>query len=120
MDNNQGTRPSPRRRPPRRQQLRWTEDVTAEVAYLLVGQLLQAIETRDLIGQAKGVLMGRYHIDADEAFERLVAESQRRSVRLTTVARRVVTSTARRVVTSTARPATPVPGVLGAPVLAPV
>ena len=44
--------------------------------------LRQAIESRDVIGQAKGVLMERHGMTADEAFQHLRAESQRRNLRL--------------------------------------
>jgi AmiR/NasT family two-component response regulator len=39
--------------------------------------LKQAIATRDVIGQAKGILMERYRITADEAFDQLRKASQR-------------------------------------------
>ena len=35
-----------------------------------------ALETRDVIGQAKGILMERHGISADEAFDRLTKVSQ--------------------------------------------
>lgn len=48
----------------------------------LVSQLHEAVDSRDVIGQAKGVLMARFGLDADEAFSRLRDESQRRNVKL--------------------------------------
>ncbi len=39
-------------------------------------QLHQALATRDLIGQAKGILMERFNIDAAAAFAMLVQSSQ--------------------------------------------
>lgn len=44
--------------------------------------LREAIESRDVIGQAKGVLMERHSMTADDAFEQLREESQRRNIRL--------------------------------------
>ncbi|MCU1448730.1 MAG: response regulator with putative antiterminator output domain [Acidimicrobiales bacterium] len=41
-----------------------------------VAQLERALASRDMIGQAKGILMERYRITADEAFERLRVASQ--------------------------------------------
>ena len=45
-------------------------------------QLAESIATRDLIGQAKGILMERYRIDAQKAFSLLVRASQQRNVKL--------------------------------------
>jgi hypothetical protein len=52
--------------------------------------LREAMRTRALIEQAKGILMGRHRISADEAFARLRRVSQRTNVRLTEVAASVV------------------------------
>ena len=48
-----------------------------------------ALESRDVIGQAKGILMERFRLSADEAFELLVAASQQAHVKLRTVAERL-------------------------------
>lgn len=48
--------------------------------------LERAVESRDLIGQAKGMLMERHGLDADEAFSRLVRISQQNNIRLAVVA----------------------------------
>ncbi|KAB1149202.1 ANTAR domain-containing protein [Streptomyces luteolifulvus] len=53
-------------------------------------QLTEAMRTRDLIGQATGILMERMDIDAAEAFESLVRASQRENVKLRDLARRIV------------------------------
>lgn len=48
--------------------------------------LLIALNSRDVIGQAKGILMERYKITADEAFDLLIAASQRSQRKLHAVA----------------------------------
>ncbi|MFJ5996763.1 ANTAR domain-containing protein [Streptomyces sp. NPDC092370] len=53
-------------------------------------QLTEAMRTRDLIGQATGILMERQGIDASAAFESLVRASQRENVKLRDLARRIV------------------------------
>jgi AmiR/NasT family two-component response regulator len=49
-----------------------------------------AVVNRDLIGQAKGILMERHRITADAAFTLLAAASQRKNVKLTDVAAHLV------------------------------
>ncbi|MET9775182.1 ANTAR domain-containing protein [Streptomyces sp. NPDC006367] len=56
-------------------------------------QLTEAMRTRDLIGQATGILMERLDIDAAGAFESLVKASQRENVKLRDLARRIVDAT---------------------------
>ncbi|OBB92417.1 histidine kinase [Mycobacterium sp. 852002-30065_SCH5024008] len=53
-------------------------------------QLRRAIETRDTIGQAKGMLMERFDIDAAGAFELLVKLSQNTNARLEQIALKLV------------------------------
>ncbi|MEE3752977.1 ANTAR domain-containing protein [Mycobacterium intracellulare] len=53
-------------------------------------QLLRAIETRDVIGQAKGVLMERFNIDAERAFDLLTRLSQETNTRVEPIARKLV------------------------------
>lgn len=53
-------------------------------------QLQSALTTRDLIGQAKGVIMERYDVDAVRAFEMLRELSQSMNTRLADIAQRVV------------------------------
>lgn len=53
-------------------------------------QLTEAMRTRDLIGQATGILMERLDIDAAGAFDSLVKASQRENVKLRDLARRIV------------------------------
>lgn len=49
-------------------------------------QLTTALSTRDLIGQAKGILMERFGIDDYKAFRMLVESSQHTNLKLTDVA----------------------------------
>jgi GAF domain-containing protein len=56
-----------------------------------IAQLRQAASSRDLIGQAKGILMERYDFDSDsEAFDLLVRASQTSHIKLHEVARQIV------------------------------
>jgi GAF domain-containing protein len=52
-----------------------------------------ALRNRDLIGQAKGLLMARAEVGEDRAFEMLVGASQRMNVKLVEVAHRLVSGT---------------------------
>jgi hypothetical protein len=54
-------------------------------------QLRQALETRDVIGQAKGILMHRRGIDADEAFDLLRRTSQDLNIKLAELATTLTT-----------------------------
>ena len=49
-----------------------------------------ALKNRDVIGQAKGILMERHKISDEEAFEQLRGASQRLNIRLSTLAERVL------------------------------
>ena len=65
----------------------------AAVAYAGVQReagLERALATRQVIGQAQGVLMEREHLSAEQAFEQLVQVSQTRNVKLHDVAERLV------------------------------
>ena len=53
-------------------------------------QLHVALRNRDVIGQAKGMLMARGDIDEDQAFDILRKASQRLNIKLREVAQRVV------------------------------
>jgi AmiR/NasT family two-component response regulator len=55
-----------------------------------IDHLRTALETRDVIGQAKGILMNVHKIDADEAFELLVGWSQREGIKVHALAARVI------------------------------
>lgn len=52
-----------------------------------VTHLHRALATRDVIGQAKGMLMERFGVDADVAFEMLTSSSQTTNLKLVDVAR---------------------------------
>ena len=56
----------------------------------LTEHLREALESRDVIGQAKGILMARRGITADAAFEALRRASQHRNVKLRAIADEVV------------------------------
>lgn len=51
-----------------------------------VAQLHEALATRDVIGQAKGILMERFDLGPDQAFRLLVSSSQQTNVKLVAVA----------------------------------
>lgn len=71
-----------------REELRFENDaLTAEI-----GSLRRALETRDVIGQAKGMIMERFGISAEAAFALLKNLSQEANVRLAEIARRLVTA----------------------------
>jgi AmiR/NasT family two-component response regulator len=52
--------------------------------------LWKAIDARQLIGQAQGILMERFAIDADQAFTVLRRYSQDRNLKLNVVAQRLI------------------------------
>jgi len=64
--------------------------LAATSAELETAQLRQALQSRDVIGQAKGILMERRGISADEAFDVLRRASQSLNIKLTTVAQTLV------------------------------
>lgn len=53
-------------------------------------QLQSAIASRDLIGQAKGMIMERFAVDAGRAFDMMVALSQESNTRVAEIARQIV------------------------------
>jgi AmiR/NasT family two-component response regulator len=56
---------------------------------LEIEHLRRALASRDVIGQAKGVLMERYKITADESFALLVDASQHDNVRVAELSARL-------------------------------
>ncbi|MFN2388621.1 MAG: ANTAR domain-containing protein [Actinomycetota bacterium] len=63
---------------------------TYSAARALATQLTEALRSRDLIGQAKGILMEREHASDDEAFAMLVTISQNANIKVREVAERLV------------------------------
>jgi GAF domain-containing protein len=57
-------------------------------------QLQAALASRDIIGQAKGILMAQSHVSADEAFDLLRRASQRLNEKLTALAQRIIDNAA--------------------------
>ncbi|MDQ3897448.1 MAG: GAF and ANTAR domain-containing protein [Actinomycetota bacterium] len=55
-------------------------------------QMEEALQSRDVIGQAKGILMAREHVGPEEAFDMLRRASQRVNVKLREVARQIAES----------------------------
>ncbi|BBY40535.1 hypothetical protein MMAN_46690 [Mycobacterium mantenii] len=59
-------------------------------------QFREALSTRDTIGQAKGILIERYDLDDQTAFNTLIKLSQSMNTPLRDVARRVIEGATRR------------------------
>ncbi|GLY50422.1 GAF and ANTAR domain-containing protein [Lentzea sp. NBRC 102530] len=55
-------------------------------------QLTAAVQTRDMIGQAKGILMERHGLSADQAFAVLTRTSQHTNLKLRDIAERLTTT----------------------------
>lgn len=64
--------------------------MASSAADLEVAQLREALQSRDVIGQAKGILMERRGISADEAFGVLRSASQSLNVKLAQIAQTLV------------------------------
>lgn len=69
---------------------------THERAQQLTDSLKDALASRDVIGQAKGILMSQDGVDADTAFAMLAAVSQRENRKLRDVAQNLTRSVERR------------------------
>lgn len=67
----------------------WNAQVYAS-AVRLAEQLKEAIKTREVIGEAKGILMAQEGISEDEAFEMLKRVSQSQNVKLRDIAQKIV------------------------------
>ena len=72
------------------------QPTTIEACHRLIAQLQEAVQTRDIIGQAKGIFMATGAISADEAFAILVRASQRENRKLREVAADVVRANSER------------------------
>ena len=67
-----------------------THAAIALIAAQRQSQWESALASRDIIGQAKGMLMERYHIDALRAFDLLARLSQEANTKLADIARQLV------------------------------
>jgi GAF domain-containing protein len=67
-------------------------EVAAERHQVLVDQLNEALASRDVIGQAKGILMAREGCTPDQAFDMLRRASQRLNQKLREVAEQIAAS----------------------------
>ncbi len=64
-------------------------DATADLVQALtdkIAGLEEALLSRDVIGQAKGILMERLHMTAEQAFEELRTASQRQNRKVRDIA----------------------------------
>ena len=61
-------------------------------AQAVIEQLQEALQSRDVIGQAKGIIEARERCGPDEAFERLRDISQHRNIKLRDLAKAIVES----------------------------
>lgn len=57
-----------------------------------IGHLTRGLDSRTLIGQATGILMGRFHLDPDTAFKVLARYSSTSQVKLRDVAAEIVST----------------------------
>jgi AmiR/NasT family two-component response regulator len=64
--------------------------VEIDGARQVAAQMEQAMASRAVIEQAKGVIMGRHAIDETQAFEVLRRHSQNRNIKLRTLAAEIV------------------------------
>jgi hypothetical protein len=77
-----------------RQENRWPSfaPAAAEAGAQQIKHLTEALATRDVIGQAKGILMERYQITARQAFAALTTVSYRAQIKLREVAQQLATT----------------------------
>ena len=72
-----------------------------EACHRLIAHLNAALATRDIIGQAKGILMAAEGVSDDDAFLILVRASQRANRKLRDIAADVVSANASRAASQT-------------------
>jgi hypothetical protein len=70
--------------------MRATHAAVAIMATTERDQFQSALASRDIIGQAKGVLMERFHVDAVKAFVMLTELSQNSNTPLRAIAARII------------------------------
>jgi hypothetical protein len=71
---------------------------------LTITNLTEALQTRQTIGQAIGIMMQRYSVDEAHAFKHLVRLSQTANIKLRDIARGVVDDLTRQAVRNGKRP----------------
>ena len=67
-----------------------THAATAMMTVNTRQQFESALASRDLIGQAKGILMNRFSVDAVRAFELMVKQSQDTNVPVRDIAQQII------------------------------
>ena len=87
MSSDQG---SASRRPLNNVRLEWVTTVSSDTAFVMVAQLASGLAARDVIGQAKGILMAQRRIGPDEAFSELRGASQTTGRKVIEVAQTIV------------------------------
>jgi GAF domain-containing protein len=78
-------------------------------AHRINTRLTEALQSRDIIGRAKGIILARGAADETEALAMLVTASQRSGTKLRDVAHRLVTATTERPPAELMGPPTPAP-----------
>ena len=69
---------------------RWTAAEDPAAAEAEIAGLREALGQRGVVGQAVGIIMASQHVDADEAFMRLVRRSQKEHIKIRELAPRLV------------------------------
>lgn len=69
-----------------------THAAIAATAAATTSNLRLALQSRDTIGQAKGILMERFKLTSEQAFDLLIAASQHAHIKLNEIAEQLVTT----------------------------